>query len=313
MRETYSYSTRFRKPVGVGNLNFESTALRPLIRSYVRNIEKKTARYEPPKGINKKRIAVPTKDGEIPCYLLEPADIDAALPAILYLHGGGFLFPILHSRLNNAVYYAQKMNCRVLMPEYRLAWDNPFPAAFDDCCAVYEYMLAHTRQLGIAPEKLLIMGDSAGGCLSAGVTLYARDKGISQLRGQLLLYPVTDDRMNDNTLRDYKDAVWTTSSNRHMWSLYTAKGFFDRREYAVPFSNPDLSNLPPAYIEAQEMDCLRQQGVDYGEKLRTFGVKTEIRVIAGSYHGFDVDMKNKTVQRILDERCQVMKQMLSQP
>ena len=58
MRETYSYSTRFRKPVGVGNLNFESTALRPLIRSYVRNIEKKTARYEPPKGINKKRIGL---------------------------------------------------------------------------------------------------------------------------------------------------------------------------------------------------------------------------------------------------------------
>ena len=310
MKEKYPYDSHFKKPIGVGNLNFENPALRPLLDAYTRAIEKRTALYEPPRMVNKRRIFVPSAAGDIPCYLLEPSNDHHLLPGLLYLHGGGFLFPILHSRLANAMYYAMTLGCRVIMPEYRLAWEHPFPCAFEDCTAVYEWLLRNTGYLSIDENKLLIMGDSAGGCLAAGVTLYARDRGISRLKGQLLIYPVTDDRRSDETLRQYKDAAWTASSNRHMWNLYTANGFFDLRQYAVPYSNPNLSGLPPAYIEPQEMDCLRRQALDYADRLRESGVPTEVKVIPGSYHGFDVDMKNKVVLRILLDRCRVMQAML---
>ena len=310
MREKYPYDSHFKKTVGVGNINFENPALRPLLDSYTRAIEKKTALYEPPRIVNKRRILVPSEEGDIPCYLLEPSNEHRPIPGLLYLHGGGFLFPILHSRLANGIYYAMTLGCRVIMPEYRLAWEHPFPCALKDCIAVYEWLLRNTGYLSIDPDRLLIMGDSAGGCLTAGVTLYARDHGKNHLKGQLLLYPVTDDRRTDETLEKYKDAAWTTSSNRHMWNLYTANGFFDLRRYGVPYSHPDLSGLPPAYIEPQEMDCLRRQAQDYAQRLRQSGVPTEVRVIAGSYHGFDVDIKNKVVQRILLDRCRVMYAML---
>lgn len=279
-----------RAPAFFRTLDFENPLVERLAVRCVRLIKYRTAAFAPPDGICLSRISVPSRDGgRVPCFLFRPAGASGRLPLLFYCHGGGFLMPVRRIMLQAAAEYAGELRCAVLIPEYRLAWDRPFPIPFYDCADALNHAAERAGELGLDAGRIVIYGDSSGGCLAAALTMMCRDGRGPALRGQLLIYPVTDSSMDYPSMREYGDAVWSAENNRHMWNIYLRNGDCGLPGYAVPISNPDLSRLPPAYVEPQELDCLRDQAIAYAEKLAGAGVPVELNVIKGSFHAFDAD------------------------
>ena len=139
-----------------------------------------------------------------------------------------------------------------------------------------------------------------------------RDEGVPSPCGQVLIYPALDDRSEHYPSTEaYSGAVWTKQANARMWSGYLKNGFQGPEGYAVPLRGGDFSGLPPAYIEPQGIDLLRDEGAAYGEALRAAGVPSQVNLIEGSYHGFDADVANPFVQSVIDQRIRTMADMLA--
>ncbi len=311
MKQKYKYSKELRTPFSFGEIDFERPVVIKTMKLVFSGISRRVLKYKPPKGIKKTVFQIPTDDGmTIPCFLIEPENANDDLPVIIYCHGGGFIGPIQESMLQNAVYYTQNLNCRVFLPEYRLVPEHPFPTALNDCYAALLYINDHASEYRIDMKKLILYGDSAGGCLAAALAHIARDRNGPKAKGQVLIYPVTDNSMKQKSIEEYKDSVWSKSANRHMWNLYLKNGYQGMRKYAVPLKSDNFKDLPAAYVEPCEMDTLRDEGIEYAQKLMEAGIPTELNVIKGAYHGFDEDYSSSLVKKVLLYRCEVMKKML---
>jgi acetyl esterase/lipase len=111
-------------------------------------------------------------------------------------------------------------------------------------------------------------------------------------------------------MNEYKDAPWTKTATIHMWNLYLKNGYMDKLGYAAPLHNSNFSNLPPAYIEALEIDTLRDEAIAYAEKLKDENIPVETYLVEGAYHGFDIDHTSALVKRVLEHRVKIMKKYL---
>ena len=303
----YSYRPELKVDDQLSRIDFGNPALRPMIRMLVKNQSAASRSYRPEKGVISRMVSIPSEhDGSlIEYFILEPEKLRQNAPAMLYCHGGAFLLPLQVSALEMAARFAREMNMRVYVPEYRLLPQYPAPAAFWDCYSVWKIMAARGH------SALLIYGESAGGCLAAGLSRYIRDKGNVKPHGQLLIYPVVD-TVNEKRLsvRAYEMGVWPLKSNRYMWQNYLRNGLSGLESYLLPLQNREFQNLPPAYIEPQEIDILRDEAVEYADALKSAGVPVWCNEIKGSYHGFDADMKNPFVLKIIQQRILVAKSML---
>ena len=155
---------------------------------------------------------------------------------MLHLHGGGMVVGSPQFEAFEAGRLARGLGAVVVSPDYRLAPEHPFPAALDDCMATLRWMRAHADELGIDPDRIAVMGSSAGGGLSAAVAQRSTDEGIG-LRAQALAYPMMDDR---TALRDDHGArgrfMWTPASSRWAWTAYLGREpqMSEAPEYAAP-------------------------------------------------------------------------------
>ena len=139
------------------------------------------------------RINIPSDRGSFPGIFLRPEQQNGPVPALLWIHGGGYVLGMAEMvNFTCGRMLAEKFNIAVLSPEYRLASEAPYPAALEDCCAALVYMHEQAAELGIDPEKIFVGGESAGGGLAAAVCIYARDQGRIPVAGQLPLYPMLD-------------------------------------------------------------------------------------------------------------------------
>jgi len=272
----YNYSKELKKPISLGDINFKN----PLILAFLKfgcylsylQIPKFTSKSE----IKKSVIRIPVEDNKkIPCTVIEPADVKKALPAIIYFHGGAFIFPIVSLMINNAAYYAKTLNCRVFLPQYRLAPKHPFPTPLNDCYYAYNHIIEYSNRYFVDKTNVVLYGDSAGGCLAASVCHMLRDNNKHIPNAQILIYPVTDNSITSVSMNEYKDAPWTKTATIHMWNLYLKNGYMDKLGYAAPLHNSNFSNLPPAYIEALEIDTLRDEAIAYAEKLKDENIPVE--------------------------------------
>ncbi|AUY47990.1 alpha/beta hydrolase [Streptomyces sp. CB01881] len=241
---------------------------------------------EPVAAVEEHRIPGPA--GELTLRLYRPEQAGgAALPALLYLFGGGWTLgspdtsDAICRRLTNAV------GCVTASVGYRLAPEHPFPAAVHDCRAAAHWLAGHAADLGIDPQRLAVGGDSAGGNLAAALTLLARDEGGPALRHQLLVYPNTDHRADTASLREHDDpALFNRRSVAWYWGHYLADPADGDHPHASPLRAPSLAGLPPATVITAEYDPLRDEGEHYAEALRAAGVVVESRRYAGMPHGF---------------------------
>ncbi len=230
-------------------------------------------------------------------------------PALVYFHGGAFFLTYAGLHLDNAQMYAEQADCKVFMVDYRLSTKAPFPAALDDSQAALEWVHDHASQLAIDKNKIVVIGDSAGGGLAASCAQLTHDKNKNRsekinLLAQFLLYPVCDCETKTDSATAFEDTpLWTTNNNKVMWDVYLRGSDFKKGNehipaYASPIHRDDLTGLAPAYVEPTEFDPLRDEAIDYANALQAAGVEVTLVEAKGAVHGYEfVDCDTTTKYR----------------
>jgi acetyl esterase/lipase len=231
-------------------------------------------------------VVVFTPDGSAPDG--SAPDGGTARPALVYMHGGGFVLGDAESHRFLPAQIAAEAGAVVVSVDYRLAPEHPFPAAIEDCYAALAWTARHAGDLGVDPARIGIGGVSAGAGLAAGVALLARDRGGPALCLQLLDVPELDDRLDTPSMREFADTpLWSRPNAALSWRHYLgseAEGGHVS-PYAAPARAADLSGLPPAYVAVCQFDPLRDEGLAYAQRLVQHGVPTEVHLFPGTFHG----------------------------
>jgi len=222
-------------------------------------------------------------------------------PAVVYMHGGGFIAGDLDTEDVRCVRFANEAGCVVVSVEYRLAPEHRYPAALDDCYAALCWTASTASALGVDPGHIGVAGASAGGNLAAATALLARDRGEPTVAFQCLVYPTLDDRMQTASVRFVGTPLVDGGDVARCWDYYLGADRADVSPYAAPERADDLNGLPPTYIMTAELDPLRDDGLHYAARLLEAGVSVELHQFAGAFHGFDL-FATAISQRALDEQ-----------
>ncbi len=239
-------------------------------------------------------FTVPGPEAAPPVRLLgyRPAQAPGPVPAILHIHGGGYLIgmPEMNDATNRGL--ALALGCAIFSVDYRLAPEHQYPAPVEDCYAALAWLFQNAASLNIDPARIGVKGESAGGGLAACLALLARDRGEYKLSFQHLIYPMLDDRnvTRANAHPHTGEFVWTKEDNHFGWSsmLGAEPGGPNTSPYAAAARAEDLANLPPTYISVGALDLFLEEDLDYARRLTRAGVAIECHVYPGGYHGFDV-------------------------
>lgn len=237
---------------------------------------------------NEERIL--RKDGsKLRICIFKPLKPKENVPGVLWLHGGGYALGAPEQAEMIAKRLIDVCNCVVVAPDYRLSIEAPYPAALDDSYEALLWMKNHAKELGIRDNQLMVGGDSAGGGLTAALSLYARDKGEVAVAFQMPLYPMLDDRMTNESAKDNNAPVWNSKSNFNGWKLYLGELFGTPNVpyYAAPARAEYYSNLPPTATFVGELEPFRDETVQYVENLRKAGVPVDFEIYRGCYHAFE--------------------------
>ena len=249
--------------------------------------------------------------GELEIFIYEPYGLEELAPCIVYYHGGGFIFGAGDYNYDIAKEYALSVGAKLIFVNYRLAPKHPHPIPVEDCYAGLRFAFENAEKYGIDKTKIGVAGESAGGCLSAAVCLMARDRGTDMPAFQLLIYPVTDITMNTESNRKYTDTpVWNSKLSKMMWPAYVPDMTRDDICYAAPMQARHFGDLPSAYVEVAEFDCLHDEAINYAKAMREAGVSVEINETKGTMHGFDNVMNASTTRKVLQQRVEFMKKAL---
>jgi acetyl esterase/lipase len=237
------------------------------------------------------------------------------LPALLWMHGGGYVLGSPDGEDAMCELFAEKADCIVVSADYRLAPEHPYPAAIEDCYAALRWIAASADSLHINPSRIGIGGPSAGGGLTAALALAARDRNGPAVKFQLPLYPMLDSRCgtlsaNEFTMQTMPHA-WNRENNRTAWDMYLGAENVKKNPpaYAVPALAEDLSGLPAAYICVGQLDPFRDEVMEYASRLAGAGVPVEFHLYPGCYHGFDAIANETPVcRRTRDEYIRAFRQ-----
>jgi acetyl esterase/lipase len=230
--------------------------------------------------------AIPGPGGSIPVRIYRPTT-GSGQPALVYFHGGGLVMGSNHSFEPLARELASASGATVVAVDYRLAPESPPPAQFDDAYATTEWVSRNARDLGVDPDRVAVVGDSAGGSLAAAVALAARDRGGPAICVQVLLYPGLDRDMAASSVIALGDAPLLARDDiDYMHALADGTAGPPRDPYLVPAYASDLSGLPPAIVVTAACDPIQDWGERYAARLRDAGVQTTTTRYPGMYHGF---------------------------
>ena len=228
-------------------------------------------------------VTYPGAEDARPARIYRP-DVDGAVPTVLFIHGGGYVMGDLDTHDDQARLICDEVGAVVLSIDYRLAPEDPFPAGYLDCVAALEYVFEAAEQLGGDRTRIAVAGDSAGGNLSAGVAIAARDLGLP-LRAQLLIYPSTDFTETDYPSRLANAEGFLLGLDDMVW--FREAYLPDEEDLrASVVLHHDLSGLAPAIVGTAEYDPLRDEGEAYAKALEKAGVPVISRRFDGMIHGF---------------------------
>jgi acetyl esterase len=206
---------------------------------------------------------------------------------VVYFHGGGWVIGDLETHDHLVRVLATRLQAAFVNVDYRLAPEHRFPAAADDSWAALRWASEHLTEIAGGPVPLVVMGDSAGGNLSAVVARRARDAGGPRLASQVLIYPVTDADLDAPGYLDPEaQLLLTRESMVWFWDHYAPDPADRQHPDASPLQAADLTGLPPAIVLTAEHDPLRDEGEAYAERLTRAGVPVSLRRFAGQMHGF---------------------------
>ncbi|WP_372865269.1 alpha/beta hydrolase [Spongiibacter sp.] len=207
------------------------------------------------------------------------------LPAIVYLHGGGFVLCSLDTHDNICRALCNSAGAVVVSVDYRLAPEQPFPAAPEDGYQALLWLYQQAAELGIDAQAITVAGDSAGANLAAVLCLLSRDRNGPVINKQLLLYPALDARCNSPSMAEFAEGyLLSREQMRWFWQQYLPPS-----QQHSPYAQPrlaDLSGLPPAIVITAEYDPLRDEGAAFAEALMQAGNQVDYQCAGGQIHGF---------------------------
>lgn len=221
---------------------------------------------------------------------MPPSAATTPRPAVLHMHGGGYVLgnPELNDGSNRAL--AAELNCVVVSVDYRLAPETIFPGSLEDCYAAFTWLHANTDKLGVDRKRIAVKGESAGGGHAAALALYVRDRGDAPICAQVLDAPMLDDRTGSTFDPDPERifVTWSDANNRLGWRslLGMEPGGPETPAGASPARAYNVADLPPTCIVVGALDLFAQECLDYAARLMRAGVPTDLHVIPGAYHGF---------------------------
>jgi acetyl esterase/lipase len=227
---------------------------------------------------------------EVRVYVINAA-AGASRPAILHVHGGGYISGAAVDGIHDLQELASTLDCVVVTVDYRLAPETPFPGSLEDNYAALLWLHSHADELGVDRRRIAVMGESAGGGHAAMLAIAARDRGVVPLVLQVLVYPMLDDRTGSSrpVPAHIGNYVWTAGSNRFGWESLLGRrpGGSSAPAGAVPARVVKLAGLPPAFIGVGAIDLFVEEDIEYARRLIAAGVATELLVVPGAFHGFD--------------------------
>jgi acetyl esterase/lipase len=218
-----------------------------------------------------------------------PAKADGPLPAMVHIHGGGFVMGAPEMKDVENRLFASELRCAVYSVDHRLAPEAPHPAPVEDIYSVFVWLHANAGRLGLDRARIGIKGESGGGGFAAAAALYARDQQGPNFAFQHLIYPMIDDRQATPSSRWDLLAIWPREMSAFAWQCYLGDlyGTDDVPAYAAAARAHDLARLAPAYVYVGGLDGFLHEDVDYAARLLAAGVSTELHVLPLVPHGFD--------------------------
>jgi acetyl esterase/lipase len=233
---------------------------------------------------------VPGPDGapQIRLRVHRPRGAEGALPALYWIHGGGYVLGSPEQDDLRFDRWCQRFDLVGIAVQYRLAPEHPYPAAVEDCYAGLRWVKECGAELGVDTSRVGIGGPSGGGGLAAALALVVRDRGEVEIDYQLLIYPMIDDTRTSTTAT-WDVPVWNPASNEFGWASYLGDlfGTDDVPAHAAPARATDLTGLPPTFIMVGSLDGFADEDIDYARRLNHAGVPVELHVYPGAPHGFE--------------------------
>jgi acetyl esterase/lipase len=247
-----------------------------------------------------RHIPGPAGAPEIRLWIIDPAPSEKNKPVLLHMHGGGFIMtdPTLMPQVQGI---ATDCHCVVVSVDYRLAPETHFPGSLEDNYAALKWVHAHAAELGIDSSRIAVGGASAGSGHAASLAIHARDHNEVPIVFQLLIYPALDDRTGST--RPAPPALghfmWNAPANRLAWSslLGVAAGSSSVPTDSVPSRVASVAGLPPAWIGVGALDLFVEEDMEYARRLVHAGVATELLVVPGAFHGFDLVVPDADVSK----------------
>lgn len=279
-------------PPPVGDWQTRRAAVDELIGTF-------TAGWTPPADVTVTEHHATAADGASIGMRLYRRDGDQPGSLAVYVHGGGMFLCSIDTHDPICRVYTHLSGVPLLSVDFRFAPEHPYPSSVEDCYTALVWAAEHAAELGVDPDRIAVMGDSAGGGMAAGVALMARDRGAPTLAAQILVYPMLDDRTTSPDPEIEPFAMWSTDDNITGWGclLGEAAGGPDVPVYAAPSRETDLSGLPPAFIDVGQLDIFRNEDVDYAARLARAGVGVELQLYPGVPHAFEVFAPDAAVSR----------------
>ena len=238
--------------------------------------------------------------------LHRPARASGPAPALLWIHGGGYVIGSAAQDDDLCRAMTRKLGIVVAAVDYRLAPEHPYPAPLEDCYSALTWL---AQLPGVDPGRIAIGGASAGGGLAAALAILTRDRAEVTPVLQILSYPMLDDRTIDPALDDDGFRLWNTASNRIGWSSYLGGA---ERSVAVPARQENLAGLPPAWLGVGTLDLFHNEDLAYARRLEAAGVPCEVHEVPGAFHGFDrIAPKAPVSQAYFDSKCAALRNVLT--
>jgi acetyl esterase len=282
------------KPQKMETLTPDAARNNPTLKNAVEEITAEHVAYriksifspipEPVKSIT--HLTIPTPNGPLLARVFAPEG-SASLPVIVYFHGGGWVIANLDVYEASCRALCNSTQAIVVSVAYRLAPENKYPAAVEDAYNAVQWIFQNASKFHGDSSKIVVCGESAGGNLAAVTCLKARMENGRMPIAQILIYPVTDGRMQTTSMQEFTD---TLPLYRDMmpwfWNNYLKNDTQKQEVFASPLLADSLKDLPPAFVVTAEFDPLRDEGEEYAKKLLNDGVSVKSKRYKGMVHEF---------------------------
>jgi acetyl esterase/lipase len=256
--------------------------------------------------VTERSIPGPQGAPDIRVLVYVPTNVPTPLPALLWIHGGGYISGSPEGEDALVKTIVSTVGCAVVSVDYRLAPETPHPGPVEDCYAALKWLYTNSSDLGVDPKRIAIGGGSAGGGLAAALGLLTRDRRQIPLVFQLLIFPMLDDRTvtNPHSNPYVGEFIWTPELNRLGWTALLGQepGGTDVSPYAAAARAHNLAGLPPTWIGVGSIDLFVDEDIEYARRLIQAGVPTELHVYPGAFHGFQM-VPNAQVTQAFNRDC----------